>query len=79
MESSERLPPSSTVRCRRDRTIEINPNRLMHYIELGLTYAQMGKGSDARDQIAKGLAMPNVDNDDPEIKRRGRDALAHLQ
>jgi hypothetical protein len=56
-ESSERLPPSSTVRCRRNRTeavlcfqqsIEINPNRLMNYIKLGLTYAQMGKSSDAR-------------------------------
>jgi hypothetical protein len=25
------------------KAIEINPNRLMHYIELGQTYAQMGK------------------------------------
>jgi hypothetical protein len=48
--------------------IEINPNRLMHYIELGQTYAQMGKIADTRRLIAKGLAMPDVEKDDPEIK-----------
>jgi hypothetical protein len=29
------------------RALELNPNRLMHYIELGRVYAQMGR-SDAR-------------------------------
>jgi len=60
------------------KAIEINPNRLMHYIELGQTYAQMGKAADARRLIAKGLAMPDVEKDDPEIKRRGRETLAKL-
>jgi tetratricopeptide (TPR) repeat protein len=61
------------------KAIEINPNRLMHYIELGQTYAQMGKTADARRLINKGLAMPDVEKDDPEIKRRGRETLAKLQ
>ena len=61
------------------KAIEINPNRLMHYIELGQTYAQMGKTADARRLIAEGLAMPDVEKDDPEIKRRGRETLAKLQ
>ena len=61
------------------KAIEINPNRLMHYIELGQTYAQMGKTADARRLIDKGLAMPDVEKDDPEIKRRGRETLAKLQ
>jgi len=61
------------------KAIEINPNRLMHYIELGQTYAQMGKTADARRFIVKGLAMPDVEKDDPEIKRRGRETLAKLQ
>jgi hypothetical protein len=39
----------------------------------GINLCPDGKGSSARDQIAKGLAMPNEDNDDPEIKRRGRE------
>ena len=51
----------------------------MHYIELGQTYAQMGKTADARRLIAEGLAMPDVEKDDPEIKRRGRETLAKLQ
>jgi tetratricopeptide (TPR) repeat protein len=61
------------------KAIEINPNRLMHYIELGQTYAQMGKTADARRLINKGLAMPDVEKDDPEMKRRGRETLAKLQ
>ena len=60
------------------KAIEINPKRLMHYIELGQTYAQMGKAADARQLIAKGLAMPDVEKDDPEVKRRGRETLAKL-
>ena len=60
------------------KAIELNPNRLMHYIELGQTYAQMGQAADARRFIAKGLAMPDVEKDDPEIKRRGRETLAKL-
>ena len=60
------------------KAIEINPNRLMHYIELGQTYAQMGQAADARRFIAKGLAMPDVEKDDPEIKRRGLETLAKL-
>lgn len=61
-----------------DKAIAINPNRLRHYIELGRTYAQMGKNAEARLFIEKGLAMPNMEHDDPELKQRGRDALAKL-
>lgn len=61
------------------RAIEINPNRLMHYIELGRTCAQMGRTADARRLITKGLAMPDVEKDDPEVKRSGRETLAKLQ
>ena len=61
------------------KAIQINPNRLMHYIELGQTYAQMGKNADARRLIVQGLAMPDVEKDDPEINRRGRETLAKLQ
>jgi tetratricopeptide (TPR) repeat protein len=61
------------------RAIQINPTRLMHYVELGQTYAQMGRTADARSLITKGLAMPDVEKDDPEIKRLGRETLAKLQ
>ena len=62
-----------------DKAIAINPNRLRNYIELGRTYAQMGKNAEARLFIEKGLAMPNMEHDDPELKQRGREALAKLR
>jgi tetratricopeptide (TPR) repeat protein len=60
------------------KAIALNPNRLMHYVELGRVYAQMGRKADAEEFIKKGLSMPNVEKDDPETKDRGREALQHL-
>jgi len=60
------------------KALEINPNRLMHYIELGRIYAQMGRKEDARKYIQKGLAMPNKEKDDPEMKDVGRHILEKL-
>src|ERR1700732_4299089 len=62
-----------------EKAIEINPNRLMHYIELGCVYAHMGRTEDARDLIGKGLAMQDTEKDDPETKRQGQEVLANLQ
>jgi len=62
-----------------EKAIELNPNRLMHYIELGRTYAQMGRAADARKFIAKGLAMTDTEKDDPETKNVGREVLAKLR
>jgi tetratricopeptide (TPR) repeat protein len=61
-----------------EKAIELNPNRLIHYIELGQVYAQMGRSDEARQFIAKGLAMQNTEKDDPEAKRQGRELLANL-
>jgi tetratricopeptide (TPR) repeat protein len=75
------LPQTTTeeaVRCF-EKAIEINPNRLMHYVELGRAYAQMGRTAEARQFIEKGLAMPDMEKDDPETKRRGRETLARLR
>ena len=60
------------------KAIALNPNRLMHYIELGRTYAQMDRDADARKFITKGLAMPETERDDPETKERGREILKKL-
>jgi tetratricopeptide (TPR) repeat protein len=75
-----KLPPSThdeAVVCF-DKAISLNPRRLRHHIELGRTYAQMGKNVEARKLIEKGLAMPNLEKDDPELKQRGRETLAKL-
>jgi tetratricopeptide (TPR) repeat protein len=60
------------------KAIEINPNRLMHYIELGRIYAAMGRKEEARKFIEKGLAMPNKEKDDPEMKELGKQTLQKL-
>ena len=75
-----KLPKGSYEEAERDmrKAIELNPTRLMHYIELGRIYAQMGRKDDARFYINKGLAMPDAETDDPETKQRGRDTLATL-
>ena len=61
------------------KAIAINPNRLMHYIELGRVYAQMGRKEEARKYIQKGLAMPNKDHDDPEMREIGQQTLQTLR
>ena len=76
-----KLPPGSNEEAEKamKKAIALNPNRLMHYIELGRIYAQMGRKEQARELINKGLAMPNVEKDDPETKERGRETLAKLR
>jgi len=62
-----------------EKAIELKPDRLMHYIELGLVYSHMGRTDDARRVITKGLAMNDTEKDDPETKRRGEEELAKLR
>jgi len=75
-----KLPTSTEADAARcfEKAIAANPNRLMHYIELGRTYARMGRTAEARRLIEKGLAMPNVEKDDPDVKQRGRETLSGL-
>ena len=61
------------------KAIQLNPNRLMHYIELGTAYAHMGRVDDARRLINEGLAMRETEKDDPETKRLGKEVLATLK
>jgi tetratricopeptide (TPR) repeat protein len=62
-----------------EKAIELKPDRLIHYIELGLVYSRMGRTADARRVITKGLAMKETEKDDPETKRHGKEELAKLR
>jgi tetratricopeptide (TPR) repeat protein len=62
-----------------EKASALNTNRLMHCIELGRTYAQMGRDADARKFITRGLAMPETEKDDPETKTLGRQILKKLR
>jgi Flp pilus assembly protein TadD len=60
------------------KALELNPNRLMHYVELGRIYAQMARKDEATLYINKGLALPDMEKGDPETKQRGRKTLEKL-
>ena len=62
-----------------EKAIELKPDRLMHYIELGRVYSHMGRTDEARRLIKKGLAMKETEKDDPETKRTGEEELAKLR
>jgi tetratricopeptide (TPR) repeat protein len=76
-----KLPPAryEDAEVRFLKAIELKPTRLMHYIELGRTYAQMGKPVEARKFLTKGLAMAETERDDPETKNLGRQILKKLR
>ncbi len=75
-----KLPTGSyeeSVKCF-NKAISIDSSRPRHYIELGHTYALADQPDNARKFLQKGLAMPNKEKDDPEIKAMGRETLAGL-
>jgi tetratricopeptide (TPR) repeat protein len=76
----EALPASTYEEAARcfQKAIELNPSRLMHYVQLGQVYAQMGRTAEARRLITKGIAMQETEKDDPETKRQGQEVLAQL-
>jgi hypothetical protein len=51
----------------------------MNCIELGRTYAQVGRTDEAIKYIQKGLALPSEDKDDAAIKEEGRETLASIR
>ena len=72
------LPPASyqdAATCF-EKAIQLNPNRLMHYIALGKVYVEMGKKDEGCRLIQKGLAMQCTEKDDPETKHEGEETLA---
>ena len=75
-----RLPAASNetaVECFR-KAIALNPDRLVHFVELGRTYGMMGREAEAKRYLERGLAMPDRERDDPETKQRGRASLKQL-
>jgi tetratricopeptide (TPR) repeat protein len=67
-----KLPPAKheDAVCCFEKAIALNPNRLMHCIELGRTYAEMGREAEARKFVIRGLAMPETEKEDQENKAR---------
>ena len=60
------------------RAIALNPTRMASYVDLGRTYAELNNNTGARQMLVKGLALPDRDRDDPQVRARGKQALADL-
>ena len=75
------LPPATFQEAATcfEKAIQLNPNRLMHYVALGTVYAEMGRKDGGRRLIEKGLTMENTDKDDPQVKHDGEQVLAKLK
>lgn len=61
------------------KAIALNPDRVAHHIELGLTYADIGEPQKAEQEIRKGLSLPSKERDDPDTKARGKEVLDELK
>jgi tetratricopeptide (TPR) repeat protein len=57
------------------KAVQLNPNRLANHIGLGRAYAALGKTAEAREELERGLSMPNQEKDDPFVKEQGRETL----
>lgn len=60
------------------KAVALAPHKVSHQIELGRTYAALGKADLAREAISKGLELPVREKDDPNTKTRGRETLSRL-
>jgi tetratricopeptide (TPR) repeat protein len=58
------------------RATELEPDELVHWLELGHACAAAGRTDEARRHWAHGLAMPTRHKPDEPAKRRARAALA---
>ncbi len=74
------LPDASldeAVRCFQ-QALKLRGDRVAHQIELGRTFALLGRKEEARRSLERGLQMPERERDDPGTKQRGREALMQL-
>jgi len=62
-----------------EKAAAIEPDRVIHHVELGRTYAALGRKPEALAELKKGLGLPSREKDDNESKDRARKALAALQ
>ncbi|MEZ0387130.1 MAG: hypothetical protein ACAI34_08700 [Verrucomicrobium sp.] len=77
----ERLPTASNeeaIACF-EKAAKLNPNRMMHQIELGRTYAQLGMKDEAKRVLQKGCSMPELEKEDAQLKSEGKQLLASLR
>jgi tetratricopeptide (TPR) repeat protein len=74
------IPPASNEEAARllQKAVQIAPDRVSHHVELGRAYLAMGRTDEARAELERGLALPDVEKDDPVSKKRATEALKEI-
>jgi tetratricopeptide (TPR) repeat protein len=60
------------------KAIALQPQRVIHRVELGRAYLAIGKREKARDAFNKGISLPSAEKDDDNNKARAREMLNQL-
>ena len=76
-----KFPAASNERAAEcfENAVAIEPDRAIHHVELGRTYAALGQKRAALTELKKGLSLPSREKEDNESKDRARKALRALQ
>jgi tetratricopeptide (TPR) repeat protein len=61
-----------------EKAVRLDPNRLVHHLDLGAVYADRGYKAKAREQFMFILAAPVREYNDPVFKRKAADRLRKL-
>ncbi len=74
------IPPASNAEAVKffKQAIVLNPSRMASYVDLGLTYVELSDKTAARLMLTQGLALPDRERDDPQVRARAKKALAGL-
>ena len=74
------LPPATNEEAVKNfnMAIELRPDRLLHYFELGVTYKYMGEKEKAKMNFEKTLSMDLVERKDESRQEEARNFLAKL-
>lgn len=75
-----KLPDASNERAAEcfEKAVALQPDRVIHRVELGRTYAALGRNQDAVAELKKGLELPSREKEDSESKARAKAALRAL-
>ncbi len=74
------LPPASLDKAVEHfkKAIEIKPDHINHYLELGITYEMMKDWQNAANAYTKVIELPAKENKDPEYKVEARERLDNV-
>ncbi len=75
------LPPASLDDAVKHfkKAIELKPDYINHYLELGITYEMMKEWQKAKEAYDKVLELPATERKDPEYKKEAKERLKKVE